>query len=146
MVLDDQDWQLPQIESIQVNDEELLLLDWVLGSASGLLPGATLEDLMSSWSPLRLDLWKGIRELKRSGANGIFNTTPLLMDESTARILLAIVPTTFRWGTGPDCGYSLKTKLYLYLIGEQNEERQSSQDQTSSNSQDSTPGTTGSDA
>ena len=68
------------------------------------------------------------------------------MDESTARILLAIVPTTFRWGTGPDCGYSLKTKLYLYLIGEQNEERQSSQDQTSSNSQDSTPGTTGSDA
>ena len=45
MVLDDQDWALPQIESISPNNEELLLLDWILCSASGLIPGATLEDL-----------------------------------------------------------------------------------------------------
>ena len=120
MVLDDQDWQLPPIESIKVNEEELLLLDWVIGSASGLIPGATLDELMSNWSSLRVDVWQHIYEIKKlptssSGPSGVLCS--LSMDDFTARILLAVVPTTFRWGTGPDCGYSIKMKLCRILLG-----------------------------
>ena len=120
MVLDDQDWALPQIESISPNNEELLLLDWILCSASGLIPGATLEDLMERWTDLRMDVWKGIMEIRNDPDRNQQidgGTVPLLMDEFTAKVLLAVVPTTFRWGTGSDCGHSLKLKLYNFLTG-----------------------------
>ena len=125
MVLDDQDWQLPLVEFIKVNEEELLLLDWVIGSASGLIPGATLDELMSNWSALRFDVWQHIYELKKlpvssSGPSGVLCS--LSMDDFTARILLAVVPTTFRWGTGPDCGYSIKMKLCRFLLGERDDD------------------------
>ena len=125
MVLDDQNWQLPPIEFIKVNEDELLLLDWVVGSASGLIPGATLEDLMANWSSLRLDVWQHIYELKKlqsSGSSTAGKELPLSMDDWTARTLLAIVPTTFRWGTGQDCGYSIKMKLCRFLIGERDDD------------------------
>ena len=123
MVLDDQDWQLPLIESIKVNDEELLLLDWVIGSASGLIPGATLDELMANWSALRLDVWQHIYELKKlSSGSPPGAGCSLGMDDFTARVLLAIVPTTFRWGTGPDCGYSIKMKLCRFLLGERDDD------------------------
>jgi len=139
MVLDDQDWQLPPIESIKVNEEELLLLDWVIGSASGLIPGATLEELMSNWSTVRLDVWQHIYELKKlpassSGPSGILCSFG--MDDFTARILLAVIPTTFRWGTGPDCGYSMKMKLCRFLLGERDDD---DKDQANSNPPDQTP-------
>ena len=65
MALEDQDWQLPQLESINLIDEELMLLDWILCSASGLIPGATVDDLMERWSSVRFDIWKGINDLKK---------------------------------------------------------------------------------
>jgi len=121
MVLDDQDWQLPLVEFIKVNEEELLLLDWVIGSASGLIPGATLDELMTNWSFLRFDVWQHIRELKKlQSSSG--KELPLSMDDWTARTLLAVVPTTFRWGTGQDCGYSIKMKLCKFLIGEKDDD------------------------
>tara|TARA_B100000949_G_C13926534_1_gene303029 strand:+ start:68 stop:502 length:435 start_codon:yes stop_codon:yes gene_type:complete len=125
MVLDDQNWQLPPIEFIKVNEDELLLLDWVVGSASGLIPGATLDELMSSWSSLRFDVWQHIHELKHlstlsSGPS--LGLCSLSMDDFMARILLAIVPTTFRWGTGLDCGYSIKMKLCRFLLGEKDDD------------------------
>ena len=64
MVLDDQDWQLPLVEFIKVNEEELLLFDWTIGSPSGFIPGATLDELMSNWSSLRFDVWQHIYELR----------------------------------------------------------------------------------
>jgi len=137
MVLDDQDWQLPLIEFIKVNEEELLLLDWVVGSASGLIPGASLEDLMSNWSSLRLDVWQHIYELKKLPT---FSSGPppgalcsLSMDDFTARILLAVVPTTFRWGTGLDCGYSIKMKLCRFLIGEKDDDDKAQADSDTTN-------------
>jgi len=120
MVLDDQDWALPQIESINANNEELLLLDWILCSASGLIPGATLDDLMERWTDLRMDVWKCIIEIRNDPDRNQHidgGNVPLLMDEFTAKVLLAVVPTTFRWGTGSDCGHSLKLKLYNFLTG-----------------------------
>ena len=126
MVLDDQDWQLPLVEFIKVNEEELLLLDWVIGSASGLIPGATLDELMANWSSLRLDVWQHIYELKKlptsSSGPPPGALCSLNMDDFMARILLAVVPTTFRWGTGPDCGYSIKMKLCRFLLGEKDDD------------------------
>jgi len=126
MVLNDQDWQLPLVEFIKVNEEELLLLDWTIGSPSGYIPGATLDELMSNWSSLRLDVWQHIYELKKlptsSSGSPPGALCSLSMDDSMARILLAVVPTTFRWGTGPDCGYSIKMKLCSFLLGEKNDD------------------------
>ena len=137
MVLDDQDWQLPPVEFIKVNDEELLLLDWVIGSASGLIPMATLDELMSNWSSLRLDVWQHIYELKKlSSGSPPGAVCSLSMDDFTARILLAIVPTTFRWGTGPDCGYSIKMKLCRFLLGERDDDDKA---QADSNPSDQAP-------
>ena len=139
MVLDDQDWQLPLVEFIKVNEEELLLLDWVVGSASGLIPGATLDELMSNWSLLRFDVWQHIDELKRlqsSGSSTPGKELPLSMDDWTARTLLAIVPTTFRWGTGQDCGYSIKMKLCKFLMGERDDDDKTKAD---SDTTDQTP-------
>ena len=42
----------------------------------------------------------------------VVHVEPLNVDDFLVRTLLAIVPTTFRWGTGADCGYELKLKLY----------------------------------
>jgi len=139
MVLDDQSWQLPPMDSIKVSEEELLLLDWVIGSASGLIPGATLDELMSNWSSLRVDVWQHIYEIKKlptssSGPSGILCS--LSMDDFMARVLLAIVPTTFRWGTGPDCGYSIKMKLCRFLLGDKDDE---DKDQTDSNPSNQAP-------
>jgi len=136
MVLDNQDWQLPLVEFIKVNEEELLLLDWVVGSASGLIPGATLDELMSNWSSLRFDVWQRINELKQlpsvsSGPSG--SVCSLNMDEFMARILLAVVPTTFRWGTGSDCGYSIKMKLCRFLLGEKDDDDQAQADSNATN-------------
>ena len=131
MVLDDQDWQLPLVEFIKVNEEELLLLGWVIGSASGLIPGATLDELMSNWSSLRFDVWQHIYELKSGSSPG--SMCSLSMDDFTARILLAIVPTTFRWGTGPDCGYSIKMKLCRFLLGEKDDDDKAQADSNPSN-------------
>ena len=136
MVLDDQDWQLPLVEFIKVNEEELLLLDWVVGSASGLIPGATLDELMTNWSFLRFDVWQHIYELKKlqsSGSSTAGKELPLSMDDWTARTLLAIVPTTFRWGTGQDCGYSIKMKLCRFLIGERDDDDKAQADSDTPN-------------
>ena len=140
MVLDDHDWQLPQLDDIKVTSEELMLLDWILCSASGLIPSATVDDLMERWSSVRFDVWKGIDDLKNN-KQGPLATTSLVMDEFTARVLLALVPTTFRWGTGSDCGFALKLKLYHFLIGER--EGDNTKDETDSNSPDQPTGSTG---
>ena len=63
------------------------------------------------------------------------------MDEFTARVLLALVPTTFRWGTGSDCGFALKLKLYHFLIGER--ESDNTKDETDSDPTDQSTGSTG---
>ena len=139
MVLDDHDWQLPLVEFIKVNEEELLRLDWTIGSPSGYIPGATLDELMSNWSSLRVDVCQHIYEIKKlptssSGPSGILCS--LSMDDFMARVLLAIVPTTFRWGTGPDCGYSIKMKLCRFLLGERDDD---DKDKADSNPSDKPP-------
>ena len=61
----DDGWELPPLENIPLTEEEFLLLDWVICSGSGLIPSATLEDLMTNWSAFRYGVWKGISAFGR---------------------------------------------------------------------------------
>ena len=79
-----------------------------------MLPDCALEQLMA-WHNFRMDVWAGILHIERTGAG---STAAFAITEQEAKILLAVIPTTFRWGTGIDCGYSLKQKLAKFLRGE----------------------------
>ncbi len=149
MALDD-GWELPALETISLTEEELLLLDWVMCSASGLIPNATLEDLVTNWSAFRSDVLKAISSLSRQRKNnptslpGTLEVLPI--DEFTARTLLAVVPTTFRWGTGADCGYDLKLKLYRFLVKEVESDASNPENETNSSTKDESTGSAGSGA
>lgn len=79
------------------------------------------------------DYW-GLREdMARTGVE-------LAIDFSEARALLALIPTTFRWGTAPDCGFSLKAKLSQYIEGVYRDPRR---DQNEAQAQSSTQGIPG---
>ena len=141
MVLDN-DWGIPALESIKLTEEELLLLDWVMCSGSLLIPNASLEDLVTNWSSFRADVWKGISSINRYNKN-LPITESLPIDEFLARTLLAVVPTTFRWGTGADCGYELKLKLYRFLANDGDIVNDDTQNQANSDPKDESTGTTG---
>ena len=145
----DDGWELPSLDSISVTEEELLLLDWIMCSGSGLIPNATLEELVTNWSAFRYDVWKGISALtkQRKGVPTEINRTiteSLTIDEFTVRTLLAIIPTTFRWGTGADCGYELKLKLYKFLSKEVELDASNAENEADSSSKDESEGSTGS--
>ncbi len=140
MVLDDI-WNIPILEFIEVTEDELLLLDWIMFSGSQLIPNAPLEDLVTKWSSFRYDVWKGISAFnRRKKVKPVDPTEPIItveqleIDEFLARTLLALVPTTFRWGTGVDCGYELKLKLYRFLANEvENAESESNTESNTEN-------------
>ena len=145
----DDGWELPSLDSISVTEEELLLLDWIMCSGSGLIPSATLEELVTYWSAFRYDVWKGISALtkQRKGVPTEINraiTESLTIDEFTVRTLLAIIHTTFRWGTGADCGYELKLKLYKFLSKEVELDASNAENEADSSSKDESEGSTGS--
>ena len=140
MVLDDI-WNIPILEFIEVTEDELLLLDWIMFSGSQLIPNAPLEDLVTKWSSFRYVVWKGISAFnRRKKVKPVDPTEPIItveqleIDEFLARTLLALVPTTFRWGTGVDCGYELKLKLYRFLANEvENAESESNTESNTEN-------------
>ena len=147
MVLDDI-WNIPILEAIEVTEDELLLLDWIMFSGSQLIPNAPLEDLVSKWSSFRYDVWKSISAFnRRKKVKPVDPTEPIItveqleIDEFLVRTLLALVPTTFRWGTGIDCGYELKLKLYRFLANEV--ENAESESNTESNTENKPPDPTG---
>ena len=140
MVLDDI-CNIPILEFIEVTEDELLLLDWIMFSGSQLIPNAPLEDLVTKCSSFRYDVWKGISAFnRRKKVKPVDPTEPIItveqleIDEFLVRTLLALVPTTFRWGTGIDCGYELKLKLYRFLANEvENAESESNTESNTEN-------------
>lgn len=116
---------------IRLVPDELLLLDWVLSGSSRIIPGAdSIEDFIE-WEALRSKVWAQLSLLaiyledggdENRGYVGLGAQRPkfglyLELETSEARVLLAIAPTTFRWGTRPDCGFSLKVKLWQFIEG-----------------------------
>lgn len=111
MVLDKQnDWTLPVMKPLFLETGELLLLDWIMCTASNLILGADLDTLVHKYDDLRLKVWQAISTAKVMPAEIYLN-----MDELEE--FMALVPTTFRWGTGPDVGYTLKLKIAQGLMG-----------------------------
>lgn len=105
------EWTVPAVPlTLLLDNDELALVDWVLCGASRLLPDIVLEDLVTPWHDVRMAVWQLLAQGQKE----------LPMAQETAKILLALCPTTHRWGTGGDCGYSLKTKLARFLRGESN--------------------------
>jgi hypothetical protein len=108
----EKEWSLPAPVGIDLGMGELLLLDWCLCAASRILPNLEMEYLITSWHDIRLDVWRCMVKLEEAKATSV--NLPLTDTETKA--LLAICPTTFRWGTGPDDGYTLKKKLAQMML------------------------------
>jgi hypothetical protein len=113
-MLKDFDWGLLGPGPVMsLSAHELLLIDWIICPASGLIPGAEPEQLVKGWEGIRNAVWQVL-----SGADLSKDARyPLPMNELDAQFLFGVAPSTFRWGTGPDCGFSLKRRLYLFLKG-----------------------------
>ncbi len=109
--VDEKEWAIPPAPGINLDRGELLLVDWVLCSASRLIPNADLDHLLNSWHDMRLAVWKSVAQLDTPTSS----EAKFRLSDTEAKALLAVVPTTFRWGTGPDSGYSLKQKLARFL-------------------------------
>ena len=101
--------------------EELLLIDWMLSSQASVLSEKVIEDLMA-WRDERERVWRALirADLAKAGEGEIEFTD----DECDQ--LLALIPTTFRWGAGEDVGYSLKLKLAALLWGDEETENHES--------------------
>lgn len=110
---------LEDAKRLQLNRGELLLLDWILVYP---MPntGADLDWHME-WQKVRLNIWSGIEELEERAKGNLEVVTDLVLKDNEVNVLLALVPTTFRWGDGDDCGMSLKIKLYRALVGAEDE-------------------------
>lgn len=112
------EWALPPDPTPMLDQGELLLLDWIICSASRLLPDAGLDELVVKWHDTRVRVWEALRRFQEPGTTEV----PFPLEDAEAKVILACCPTTFRWGVGPDSGYSLKLKL-LELFAPKGEKR-----------------------
>jgi len=110
-MLEDRNWdeELRDLtHMIRFTRNEFLLIDWVLCTGSGLL----LSDDFMAYTDDRISIWECV------DIEGPQHGVLWPLTESMGHILLAIVPTTFTWGDGVDCGYTLKKKISQFLRGE----------------------------
>ena len=126
------EWELPQGRThIPLDRDELLVLDWHLSGhyLCNVGHGPDIDEVIKSWHELRTAVWNGILEVAGPGNAGasppnaghiLWHRLP--MDEGTAKYLFNWLPPTFMWGTGRDCGFTLKIKLHNFLAGEEEEE------------------------
>jgi hypothetical protein len=111
------EWELPvppPPPGVDLEAGELLLIDWVLCGASHIVQNYDLDELVMRWHDLRILVWCGLKALADARPKAITQFRYELR-QADAETLLALVPTTHRWGTGPDVGYSLKLKLSVFL-------------------------------
>ena len=110
------EWNLPGGPVLRLTADELSLIDWSLCMYAHVLPG-DLGDYMK-WESVRAVVWHSLDllwdpALYRAKEGSVV----ILITLEVAAALLAILPTTHRWGTGFDCGFSLKRKLSRFLRG-----------------------------
>ena len=107
------EWNLPpsdRVEQIRLVPTELLLIDWILCTGSSLLQ-MPMDELRDEWHMLRQSVWEAY--FANDEELGIL----FQLSEFQAKTLLTACPTTFAWGDGFDCGFSLKEKLARMLLG-----------------------------
>ena len=112
------DWRLPEAKSIRLDRDELLLIDFHLSGHYLCNVGRGLEigEIIGTWHDFRIAVWDGIKHLETIKPS-VHEEHRLSIDEGTAKYLFNWLPPTFMWGTGRDCGFSLKVKLHNFLIG-----------------------------
>ena len=91
--------------------EELLLLDWVLCAQGEKADPETLQKL-DGWRDLRERVWRAI---VRHDMTILPGPVEMEVTEYECGQLLMLLPTTFRWGTGEDVGFTLKRKCAAQL-------------------------------
>lgn len=128
----EKEWQLPDWAGVELDCQELKVLDWFLSGhyLCNVSRGSDISDIVERWNDFRMDVWKGIRSLEKMAS--VRKTYKLEMNDGTAKYLFNWLPTTFAWGTGRDCGFSLKTKLHRFLAKEVDEEKDDDKDKASS--------------
>lgn len=111
-----QEWEVPGGTVLRLTADELSLIDWLLCMYSHTFIG-DIDDYMKCHD-LRMDVWECLDLLWDAALSRSKEGTVIMpMTESWAKVLLSLAPTTHRWGTGFDCGFSLKRKLFRYLKG-----------------------------
>lgn len=105
---------------MKLSQGELWLIDWVL-CAQG--EQANLEKLrhLMGWEDLRARTWRALMlaELDAQPNQPQPPDAAIDLTDDECRTLLALIPTTFRWGIGEDVGITLKQRLAEQLWGEE---------------------------
>ena len=104
-----------------------------------------ISDLIKASSEVSVAELFEVQVSRNSKSMAVINTDGRIYsyEEFLVRTLLALVPTTFRWGTGADCGYELKLKLYRFLSNDGDIVNDDTQNQANSDPKDESTGTTG---
>ena len=123
------EWDLPPaLTHISLDRDELAVLDWHLCGhyLCNVSRGSDIGEVIQTWDEFRRRVWEGILALSVQKDPGIplsstsnVPTYRLPMDESAAKYLFNWLPPTFMWGTGRDCGFTLKVRLYRFLTGQE---------------------------
>ena len=102
---------------MELNRDELMLLDWLFCGHGDPVTTEQRDGLMR-WAHLRRRVWVTVIELDLATKElATASAADLDLSRDEQEELLALVPTTFRWGPGEDCGLSLKRKLAYELYG-----------------------------
>ena len=121
------DWRLPEegtavpppadggSREIRLTKDELVVLDWVLCTGSGLMMPPDIQSLRE-WHPFRIRIWSHVYIMELNPDNYPFGIL-FAVEEDDAEILLLAVPTTMTWGKDTDSGFNLKLKLSRMLLG-----------------------------
>jgi len=162
--LPDSEWDLSEFAGksarrLTLSVNELCLLDWAICAASRLIPEASLGELVQGWGPLREMVWHYLTGVDLSApvsrpSSGCGSQPPSSptwrdeprfdmsqLDQSDAKALLAILPTTHHWGGGGiDCGFELKRKLYKFATGDYPRKEEGDESKDPGTSENKAPG------
>jgi hypothetical protein len=103
---------------MQLTQGELWLLDWVT-SMHGETATPEQRDKLMAWRPLRERIWRAQLLATLATAKDVLTDASLDLTPAECEELLALLPVTFRWGTGDDVGFMLKSRLASELWGEE---------------------------
>lgn len=97
---------------------ELWIMDWVL-CAQGETATPQKRDELMAWRALRERVWQAQLLAAHDDTDKAPGEASIELTLAECEELLALVPTTFRWGTGEDVGFSLKRRLATELWGDE---------------------------
>jgi hypothetical protein len=96
---------------VKIPQHELWVVDWVLCAQGEAVTGDKLDALMG-WRELRERVWRAQLAAELASQDPAKPAdAEIELSPGECEQLLAVLPTTFRWGTGEDVGFALKRRL-----------------------------------